>query len=138
MFYYTVMKSRMRRVTGGMGGADSWGTPELGCSTKPPPSRLLFFTLLASVLDPEGSKPPPTGHKDNGVPSSPDDDANKQTFYENLPFHGMQPPPNKVRLTCTPPHLDLSTTPSPPDSFTHLLASKVWLFCNDCCVKFFD
>lgn len=48
---------------------------------------------------PEGSKPPPTGHKDNGVPSSPDDDANKQTFYENLPFHGMQPPPNKPFLT---------------------------------------
>ncbi|XP_045123889.1 uncharacterized protein LOC123511891 isoform X3 [Portunus trituberculatus] len=45
--------------------------------------------------DPEGSKPPSTGHKDNGVPSSPDDDTNKQTFYENLPFHGMQPPPNK-------------------------------------------
>ncbi|XP_045123893.1 uncharacterized protein LOC123511891 isoform X7 [Portunus trituberculatus] len=44
---------------------------------------------------PEGSKPPSTGHKDNGVPSSPDDDTNKQTFYENLPFHGMQPPPNK-------------------------------------------
>ncbi|XP_063885393.1 B-cell receptor CD22-like isoform X4 [Scylla paramamosain] len=44
---------------------------------------------------PEGSKPPSTGHKDNGVPSSPDDDTNKQTFYENLPFHGMQAPPNK-------------------------------------------
>ncbi|XP_042238894.1 titin-like [Homarus americanus] len=43
--------------------------------------------------DPEASKPPTTGPKDNGIPSPPDDD--KQTFYENLPFHGMQPPPNK-------------------------------------------
>ncbi|KAK4293828.1 hypothetical protein Pmani_033500 [Petrolisthes manimaculis] len=44
--------------------------------------------------DPEGAKPPPTGPKDNGIPS-PGDEDNKQTFYENLPFHGMQPPPNK-------------------------------------------
>ncbi|XP_045123892.1 uncharacterized protein LOC123511891 isoform X6 [Portunus trituberculatus] len=51
--------------------------------------------LLPPQHYPEGSKPPSTGHKDNGVPSSPDDDTNKQTFYENLPFHGMQPPPNK-------------------------------------------
>ncbi|KAK8735486.1 hypothetical protein OTU49_005409 [Cherax quadricarinatus] len=43
--------------------------------------------------DPEASKSPTTDPKDNGIPSPPDDD--KQTFYENLPFHGMQPPPNK-------------------------------------------
>lgn len=46
---------------------------------------------------PEPSKTPTAGPKDNGVPSPPDED--KQTFYENLPFHGMQPPPNKPFLT---------------------------------------
>ncbi|KAK8735476.1 hypothetical protein OTU49_005409, partial [Cherax quadricarinatus] len=46
---------------------------------------------------PEASKSPTTDPKDNGIPSPPDDD--KQTFYENLPFHGMQPPPNKPFLT---------------------------------------
>ncbi|KAG7159602.1 Titin-like 13, partial [Homarus americanus] len=51
-----------------------------------------MFTFMPGE-DPEASKPPTTGPKDNGIPSPPDDD--KQTFYENLPFHGMQPPPNK-------------------------------------------
>lgn len=64
----------------------------------------------AWCADPEGAKPPPTGPKDNGIPS-PGDDDNKQTFYENLPFHGMQPPPNKVMdIHTTHKHRDIHTS----------------------------
>ncbi|CAL4158016.1 unnamed protein product, partial [Meganyctiphanes norvegica] len=36
------------------------------------------------------------GPKDNGIPVS---DEEPKQFYENLPFHGMQQPPNKPFLT---------------------------------------
>ncbi|XP_042874812.1 hemicentin-1-like isoform X7 [Penaeus japonicus] len=58
-----------------------------------PQHRVSFDSTATNAQDPEPSKTPTAGPKDNGVPSPPDED--KQTFYENLPFHGMQPPPNK-------------------------------------------
>lgn len=47
-----------------------------------------------------GPNPSNTADKGGNLGNSPSDplDPEQKTFYENLPFHGMQNPPNKVRV----------------------------------------
>lgn len=69
-----------------------------------PKKRIVYFSFAApspsNTADKNGN---PTGNATDPVA-----EPENKTLYENLPFHGMQNPPNKVRNRQTFTHLVLT------------------------------
>lgn len=62
-------------------------------------SKLLhFFLFLSRIVFLTNKYYWPTGPPTNGIDNAPNGALGDPGLYENLPFHGLQQPPNKVRI----------------------------------------
>lgn len=57
----------------------------------------VIFLCFGFVPVPNQSNTADKNGNPTGTAPDPNADPEQRTFYENLPFHGMQNPPNKVR-----------------------------------------